>query len=340
MIPTHQADSVKEVISRSIEYMKEIGADPRYDSVRNDCRNTNENCSHWALGSGCDDNPNYMMMHCSPACRSCDHVLAMKESCALDPNGKDALEKGGMDALFEGMVRVAVDSGWRPEVLSRPRREGGDDDVPCEEDVANPCGVHVGPWVITLNDFVSDREISYLKDWGANAGYERSQAGDEIIDSRTSSHAWCNEGCYDDPMMVELRERIVAVTGIPEENYECLQLLKYTAGTYYRPHNDYIDKHKEQTHGPRILTFFIYFDEVEEGGSTRFSKLDLPDGLMVEPRRGRVLIWPSVRDDDPYEEDKRTDHEAVPVIRGEKYAANAWIHQRDFQTGFRAGCPS
>jgi len=85
------------------------------------------------------------------------------------------------------------------------------------------------------------------------------------------------------------------------------------------------------------LTFFIYFDEVEEGGGTRFPLLN---NLTVEPKAGRVLIWPSVLDQNPYKEDRRTNHEALPVIRGKKFAANAWIHMRDFQTGHERGCAS
>ena len=49
------------------------------------------------------------------------------------------------------------------------------------------------------------------------------------------------------------------------------------------------------------------------------------------PKRGRVLIWPSVLDDDPNEKDDRTDHQALPVEAGKKYGANAWLHMRDFK---------
>ena len=114
-----------------------------------------------------------------------------------------------------------------------------------------------------------------------------------------------------------------------------MQLLKYDEGQFYKPHNDFIVKHVAQLHGPRLLTFFIYFNEVEEGGGTRFPKLD---NLTIEPKQGRVLIWPSVLDEDVNSGDHRTDHEALAVIKGEKYAANAWLHLRDFQTSFDKGC--
>ena len=274
-----------------------------------------------------------MKMECSPACQSCDYILEKKLECALKEGTEDdAIQVGGMDALFERMVRLADENNWQPTVLSRPAKKAIDEDgsstpvLPCEDDVTNPCNTHDGPWVITLENFISDEEIQVLLDWGAKIGYERSQAGDEVVEARTSSHAWCTieEGCYDDPIVKSLRKRIAFVTGVPEENYECLQLLKYVEGTYYKPHNDFIVKHAEQKHGPRLLTFFIYFNEVTKGGGTRFPRINWPQGLTVEPKPGRVLIWPSCLDHDLYKEDKRTEHEAMKVVEGEKFSANAW----------------
>lgn len=263
----------------------------------------------------------------------------MRQKCALDPDGKDAIEAGGMDALFERMVRVADHSNWQPTVLSRPTKnvQMGADVLPCEEDISNPCNAQTGPWVITLENFITSEEISVMLKWGKDLGYERSQAGDMIVEARTSAHAWCTGACYDDPIMQALRQRVETVTGIPQNNFEALQMLKYEPNQYYRPHNDFIKAHTQQAHGTRLLTFFMYFNEVEKGGETRFPLLD---NLEVKPSMGRVLIWPSVLDNNLYQEDARTQHEAVPVEVGQKFAANAWIHTRDFQTPTSAGCPS
>lgn len=37
------------------------------------------------------------------------------------------------------------------------------------------------------------------------------------------------------------------------------------------------------------------------------------------PKRGRVLIWPSVFDKEPNKKDGRTSHQALPVEEGVKY---------------------
>lgn len=86
--------------------------------------------------------------------------------------------------------------------------------------------------------------------------------------------------------------------------------------------------------GPRIYTFFFYLSDVEEGGGTFFPNLN----ITVEPRVGRALIWPSVYDSNILRSDMRTEHEALPVVRGEKYASNLWLHLREFQKPLLNGC--
>jgi prolyl 4-hydroxylase len=78
----------------------------------------------------------------------------------------------------------------------------------------------------------------------------------------------------------------------------------------------------------------MYLNDVEEGGGTNFPKLD----LTVTPKLGRAVLWPSVLNDRPNKRDVRSDHQAMPVIQGSKYGANAWIHQRDYKTPNGIGC--
>jgi len=84
----------------------------------------------------------------------------------------------------------------------------------------------------------------------------------------------------------------------------------------------------------RIITVFLYLNDVEAGGGTDFPLLN----LTVLPKRGTALIWPSVRDSDPNRKDARTEHQALPVEAGIKYGANAWVHQRSFKEPFNKSC--
>ena len=60
--------------------------------------------------------------------------------------------------------------------------------------------------------------------------------------------------------------------------------------------------------------------------------------IIVLPKKGRAVMWPSVLDEDPTRCDERTQHEALPVVQGVKYAANAWVHLYDFMAPNAAGC--
>ena len=90
-------------------------------------------------------------------------------------------------------------------------------------------------------------------------------------------------------------------------------------GGFYGRHHDFMISKERSTCGPRVLTFLVYLNDVEEGGATSFSHL----GVNVAPKRGRAIVWANIVFDE------RTAHEALPVIKGTKYASQVWWHQYD-----------
>jgi hypothetical protein len=102
----------------------------------------------------------------------------------------------------------------------------------------------------------------------------------------------------------------------------------------YEAHHDYIflddSPEDEQQEGHRILTAFLYLNEVEAGGGTTFTDLN----ITVIPELGKLLLWPSVLDDEPKEIDWRTEHEAEAVSSGRKYGANLWFHTKPYQLAY------
>ena len=86
---------------------------------------------------------------------------------------------------------------------------------------------------------------------------------------------------------------------------------------FFQTHNDYIPYQLNRPCGVRVLTFYIYLNDVEEGGGTNFPHID----ATVSPKRGRAVLWPSVFNEDPHIKDTRSDHQAMPVIQGVKYGA-------------------
>ncbi len=55
--------------------------------------------------------------------------------------------------------------------------------------------------------------------------------------------------------------------------------------------------------------------------------VDGSQGVMVQPKLGSAILWPSTLDQQPMDADHRTNHEARAVTQGIKYGSNMWIHQ-------------
>ena len=123
-------------------------------------------------------------------------------------------------------------------------------------------------------------------------------------------------------------------------------------GQFYRIHHDYVEHERNVMEGPRILTILIYLNHVEEGGETRFDFFGHDDDndnknnqnnnddndICIVPKVGRIVIWPSVLNDSPLDRDDRTEHEALIVRKGKKYAANIWFHLRSIVQAMERGC--
>ena len=287
-----------------------------------------------AARGACKSAPGWMIVHC---CDSCDEELNASElldaevRCTreqLNMTGP-AWQPGDLDKLFADWVTDDQFKQYSPVVISSPDAKHGGVD---------------GPWIITFDTFLTDYESDQIWEGGQLAGFDRStdqgksnEFGEQeqiISKTRTSSNAWCTDKCERQPGVQSATTKIESVTGIPRMNYESFQVLEYQPNQFYRMHHDSSAGKDESMAGHRILTFFLYLSDVEEGGETRFTKL----GLDVKPRKGKALIWPSVLNDNPLKWDSRMYHEARDVIRGEKRAANHWIHMYDYETPNLWGC--
>lgn len=257
-----------------------------------------------------------MKTNCSPMCEACDQ-LSDETRCPYDPETMpDAWKPGDLNRYFETLTTSQEFQQYEPKVLSRPDYINGD---------TNETATYViGPWIVTLENVITPEECERLIELGHVEGFQSSAIADGTAtgyqsSTRTSSNAWCQFKCYNDTLAQSALKRVTEVSMIPETNSEYWQLLRYQEGEFYQNHHDYGERHKIRQQGVRILTIYLYLNDVEEGGGTRFPSLN----VTVMPKQGRALVWPSVLDEDPNEMDPRTFHEAMPVIKGEKYGANA-----------------
>ena len=224
-------------------------------------------------------------------------------------------------------------SQYNPQALSRPSQEDKE-----------------APWIVTLENFLTEEECDFLIARGHHIGYEESYESTDEVDEdgeyvfisgtgRTSRNAWCEEECEELPITIGIMDRMSRLTGFSEANAEYLQLLKYEVGEHYEEHHDLYGT-SDLMQGDRVLTFFLYLNEVEGGGETRFTWPCGTKGphIDVKPKRGGALIWPSVLDADLATRDDRTWHQALPVTMGRKYGANVWFRLRNQKEALKLGC--
>ena len=135
----------------------------------------------------------------------------------------------------------------------------------------------------------------------------------------------------DMPANLRLRTVVAAFAGIPEENIEATQVLRYEPGQFYRAHPDYFwegQKEHLSRGGQRFATVLTWLNDVESGGETGFpSAADGP--IRLSPVRGSSILFYSLKVDGAV--DYTSMHEAYPPNNGSmKWVAVNWIRQHRF----------
>ncbi|XP_032409550.1 prolyl 4-hydroxylase subunit alpha-1b isoform X2 [Xiphophorus hellerii] len=186
------------------------------------------------------------------------------------------------------------------------------------------------PYIVRYLDIISDAEIEKVKQL-AKPRLRRATVHDPqtgkltTAQYRVSKSAWLTG--YEDPVIERINERIEGITGLEVDTAEELQVANYGVGGQYEPHFDFgrkdePDAFKELGTGNRIATWLFYMSDVTAGGATVF-----PDvGAAVWPKKGTAVFWYNLFASG--EGDYSTRHAACPVLVGNKWVSNKWIHER------------
>ena len=284
-----------------------------------ECIDRYSDCVEFARTNECIRNPGWMTVNCPLSCNNC-HLRDPNLRCNrsfLNISSDPIFNPGDMASMFQ-RIEKTFGKKYKIRIVSE------------------------SPWVVIFDNFLEEDEMNALVE--TVDGWERStdtglaneygETGRILSNGRTSVNAWCREPCESHPKVKRVYSKIEEVTMVPYSHYESFQVLKYEVGQRYHTHHDSDESDNRLACGPRILTFFLYLSDVEEGGETAFPSL----GIAVTPKRGRALLWPSTLDEAPNKIDERTYHEARTVKKGVKFAANAWIHLYDFRTPNLWGC--
>lgn len=154
--------------------------------------------------------------------------------------------------------------------------------------------------------------------------------------TRTSKTAWPGRTI---PIIEHVGRRVMEVMKLPLEvldRTECLQVVQYEIGQNYAAHWDSdwevedmdtkenrpaSDAHLKE---PRYATFGIHARAAEEGGGTSFPRAFGGKGIDIEPPSGSAILFYNVLPDG--NGDISAEHSGMPVLKGQKYFSNVWIH--------------
>ncbi len=156
-------------------------------------------------------------------------------------------------------------------------------------------------------------------------------SSDGVIDPRRSSFGMFFSQYNESSVIKKIRKSISSLTGIPAQNGEGIQVLRYGIGGEYQPHFDYFDPSTSgglfhfNRGGQRIATVLLYLNTVEKGGETIFPRAQ----LSIKPTKGKAVLFYNVHPSGGI--NPKSFHGGAPVLAGEKWIATLWIRERKFE---------
>lgn len=191
------------------------------------------------------------------------------------------------------------------------------------------------PRILLLQNLLDGTEcdalISLARDRLHRSPVVNPDTGDEnLIDARTSMGAMFQVGEH--ALIQRIEARIAAITGLPVDHGEGLQILNYKPGGEYQPHFDFFNPQRPgearqlRVGGQRVATLVIYLNSPPSGGATAFPKL----GLEVAPVKGNAVFFRYKQPDGTL--DERTLHAGLPVESGEKWIATKWLREHPYRS--------
>jgi len=144
-------------------------------------------------------------------------------------------------------------------------------------------------------------------------------------------HRSCSDYEFDlvgsDLILILIRNRIAAVTGLPVAAMEPPRVFHYALGQDIKPHYDRLndgigDYARSGYKGDRIATFLLYLNDDFDGGELEFPLV----GQRFKGKTGNALYFAHV--DQAGGPERLSLHAGLPISRGEKYVLSQWIHDR------------
>ena len=197
------------------------------------------------------------------------------------------------------------------------------------------------PPLIILDNFISPSDIKAILQAAQAQEMQRSTMGatQELAEDRTSSTAWLADSCCRGPLR-RLADKTSRIVQLPPSHIENLQVVRYLPGQEFTLHTDHLDSFNDLECRGRLATCLIYLQTPQRGGETSFPEF----GVDIPPVSGSAVFFFNTRERPGmkgyYPEmflqvDLKMRHAGLPVLEGEKWICNRWIHPIEYGAGVR-----
>lgn len=302
-------------------------------------------------------------------------IIRSRRQSSLSDLGTEYFQKKIVDINSDATEDVAANNFWstcRTEeeiALYVQKSLSVCDSVESLIDLNDINVVSVEPPLVVIDNFISPDDCNVIVEQASAMKMVRSTLGTmrSECSTRTSQTVWLRESdnvkTSATRSMRYLTTRASRLTGLPPSHMENLQVVRYTAGQKFDVHTDHLDAFNELDCKGRLASCLIYLNSANqtqcenniennsnnvtksdvgtfEGGSTYFPEYN----ISITPKMGRALFWwntiqrPGMEGYHPLmylDVDLRMRHAGNPVIRGEKWICNRWIHPVDVGAGVK-----
>ena len=198
------------------------------------------------------------------------------------------------------------------------------------------------PYLYYIDNFLTDKECEFIINISkdnlkkANVSFldeEKDQYKTGSYKGRTNSSYWLDHDKY--PESLQICKKIAKQLKCNYKLFESFQIIQYNENEHYDYHYDAYDIDEKEIYekfceerGNRLKTVLVYLNDVEEGGATGFDSLpDYNYPIEVQAKKGRMVVFYNLEDDGSLHLGTR--HAGLPIIKGEKWAFNLWLRERE-----------
>lgn len=179
-----------------------------------------------------------------------------------------------------------------------------------------------------LNNFITPQKCKQIINYANDKLFDSEVIGGKHKEIRNSQQCWIPKN---NSIVIPMFQKVSQMFNIPVENAEDLQVVRYRPNQYYNEHHDACCDDDDNCKrfisrgGQRKLTVLVYLNNDFGEGHTNFPNLN----IKVKPKVGDAVVFFPLADGTSKCHPLSL-HAGMPVTSGEKWVANLWFREGNF----------